>query len=180
MFFESFCRKVLSSIFSSNSTDSLTTRFLISVSLELLEQPYNPKVHRFKSAKKILDFYQSCTDIKTRNKVGVGPLLDLLKKIGGWPMITKNWSDENYDWENVYVYLRSQLNVKYLIDLYVDTDTIEKTKRVIYVGLRFKEFNSRDSHVALTTIIDQITPLIAHSLMVSSQLSNSWIGRLSV
>lgn len=48
-------------------------------------------------------------------------------------MITKNWSDENYDWENVYVYLRSQLNVKYLIDLYVDTDTIEKTKRVIYL-----------------------------------------------
>lgn len=61
-------------------------------------------------------------------------MLDLLKKIGGWPMITRNWSDENYDWENIYIYLRSQLNVKYLIDMYVDTDTIEKTKRVIYVS----------------------------------------------
>jgi membrane metallo-endopeptidase-like protein 1 len=100
----------------------------------LLEQPYNASIHRFKSARKILDLYSSCIDTESRNALGVKPLLQLLNKAGGWPVISKKWDEDTYDWERAYILLRSELNVKYLIDMYVDTDTIDKKRRVIYVS----------------------------------------------
>ena len=112
---------------------------------ELLEQPFNSNVHRFKSAKKILDLYGSCIDVNSREKQGVRPLLQLLERAGGWPVITADWDGSAYDWERAYIFLRSELNVKYLIDMYVDTDTIDKSRRVIYVSFLKNQINLKIS-----------------------------------
>lgn len=125
---------------------------LLILFVALLEQPYNVSIHRFKSAKKILDLYASCTDTDSRETLGIKPLLQLLNRAGGWPVITKEWDEESYDWERTYIFLRSELNVKYLIDMYVDTDTIDKKRRVIYVSADFVLLDQRKCPVTLTSV----------------------------
>ena len=40
---------------------------------------------------------------ESRDKAGLKDLKDLIKSIGGWPLIDSNWSPENFHWEDAYV-----------------------------------------------------------------------------
>ena len=39
---------------------------------------------------KVRNFYATCSDAPLREKVGVEPLLNILKSIGGWPVLSSN------------------------------------------------------------------------------------------
>ena len=58
----------------------------------------------------------------------------ILDKIGGWPIVTRGWADNGYSWEAAYVYLRSRLGLNYIMSMYVDIDSKDTTRRIIYVS----------------------------------------------
>lgn len=90
-------------------------------------------------------------DMSARQGVGLEPLKRLLNKIGGWPIIDKNWQEDSYNWIPAYVFLRSRLGLNYIINMYVDIDSKNTSQRVIYLdrpslGLGRSELqNPRDS-----------------------------------
>ncbi|KAI1285214.1 Neprilysin-1 [Halotydeus destructor] len=98
----------------------------------LLESSYNPKSHPVPSIRQALSLYKGCLDQDTREEVGLAPLKQILAKIGGWPMVSRNWSSDNYSWSNVVTYLRSRFGLNYLVSFYVDVDSKDTSRRIIY------------------------------------------------
>lgn len=67
----------------------------------------------------------------------MGPLKQILGKIGKWPMVEKQWSGEDYAWENAFIYLRSRFGLNYIISMFVDVDSKNTSRRIIYVSFPF-------------------------------------------
>ena len=110
------------------------------------------------SVKKAKNLYQGCMDMKSREQVGLEPLKQVLEKIGGWPLVDKTWSEVNYDWVSAYIFLRSRLGLNYIFNMYVDIDSKNTSKRVIYLdrpglGLGRSELqNPRDTQESRTLV----------------------------
>ena len=50
----------------------------------------------FGKAKK---FYKSCMNLERLEELGVGPVLDTLKRLGNWPVLEGDkWSGKGYHW----------------------------------------------------------------------------------
>lgn len=49
-------------------------------------------------------------------------------------MIEPGWTSHGYNWESAYIYLRSRLGTNYLINMYVDIDSKNTSRRIIYVS----------------------------------------------
>lgn len=66
-------------------------------------------------------------------KLGYQPLYDLLNTLGGWPIITPSWTDDQFDLMTVLSKMRL-LNNRYLIDGFVTVDYKNSTNRIFKVG----------------------------------------------
>ncbi len=51
--------------------------------------------HVFKQAR---DQYMSCMDLNRLEEIGLDPLVNLLEKFGGWPVLKSNWDENAFDW----------------------------------------------------------------------------------
>jgi Peptidase family M13 len=74
-------------------------------------------------------------------KIGDQPLRDILKTLGGWPVIESNWKPPNRSIENLMGTLRSDYSEPVLIELYVGTDDKNSSLNVLQV--RRKNFPHR-------------------------------------
>ena len=61
--------------------------------LEANETEHDSRV--FRQAR---DQFLSCMDLDKIEEKGLNPLLDLLKKFGGWPVLEDNWNEANFKW----------------------------------------------------------------------------------
>ena len=50
----------------------------------------------------VINFHKFKHNLESRDKAGLKDLKELIKSIGGWPMIDSNWDPENYHWEDAY------------------------------------------------------------------------------
>lgn len=85
------------------------------------------------SVKHAVNLYKGCLDQRSREVAGLTPLKRILAKIGGWPMIQSQWSGEGYSWESAFIYLRSRYGLNYILSMYVDVDSKNTSRRIIYV-----------------------------------------------
>jgi len=61
-------------------------------------------------------FFTACTNTAQREKVGLGPLIDLLRIYGGWPMTLESWSSaENFSWQKAVADMRVLCNANVFI-----------------------------------------------------------------
>jgi hypothetical protein len=66
---------------------------------------------------------------------GLRPIFEILKKLGGWPVLLNTWSDNFFDWKNsVYVNRKIGYSVDYFLSLDIDTDPKNSSKRIITVS----------------------------------------------
>lgn len=123
----------------------------VCITIGMLEEPYDPRRHPVPSVKQAMNLYRGCLDQGelwsldcnksqmdvcsegTREEAGLGPMKQILDKIGGWPIVNRQWSENSYVWESAYVYLRSRLGLNYIISMYVDIDSKDTSRRIIYV-----------------------------------------------
>ena len=73
------------------------------------------------------------------DNTGSKPLLDLIKQVGGWPLLDPSWDESQFQWEELYVALR-KMNLKPLIDVSVGTDDKDSTRHVITVSMQYDRY----------------------------------------
>eukprot|EP00092_Neocalanus_flemingeri_P081366 GFUD01101616.1.p1 GENE.GFUD01101616.1~~GFUD01101616.1.p1 ORF type:complete len:767 (-),score=189.44 GFUD01101616.1:111-2411(-) len=79
------------------------------------------------------DVYKACMDEEMIEEVGLDPLKETLKKMGGWPVLEGSaWDEENFSWiETVYTFRKHGYSTDYLIDFSIVTDSKNSSWRVI-------------------------------------------------
>jgi neprilysin len=79
-------------------------------------------------------------DAEQIRKIGDQPLRDILKTLGGWPVIEPNWKPPSRSIENLMGTLRSEYSEPVLIELYVGTDDKNSSLNVLQVRDSAKTF----------------------------------------
>ena len=77
--------------------------------------------------------FQSCMNKDIIEERGVGPLINVLKAMGGWPLLEgPNWNKEGFKWyEMVYRFRDMGYSVDYLVDFSVTTNLKNSSWRVL-------------------------------------------------
>ena len=73
-------------------------------------------------------------------KIGDQPLRDILKTLGGWPVIEPNWKPPNISIEKLMGTLRGEYSEPVLIELYVGADDKNSSINILQVRQRRKHF----------------------------------------
>lgn len=79
------------------------------------------------------DVYKACMNEELIEEIGLDPLKETLKKMGGWPVLEgSNWREETFSWiETVYMFRKNGYSTDYLIDFSIVTDSKNSSWRVI-------------------------------------------------
>ena len=74
---------------------------------------------------------------------GTAPVLELLEKLGGWPVVIKdNWIEDNYNWKDTVTKInQAGLKTTFPFKLYVYSDSQSSLKNIIKVN-SFDFFNN--------------------------------------
>jgi neprilysin len=68
-------------------------------------------------------------------KIGDQPLRDVLRNLGGWPVIEPNWKPPNISIEKLMGRLRGEYSEPVLIELYVGADDKNSSINILQVSL---------------------------------------------
>lgn len=71
--------------------------------------------------------------IEQIRKVGDQPLKDVIKLLGGWPVIETNWRPPNMSLELLMGTLRGEYSEPVLIELYVGADDKNSSMNILQV-----------------------------------------------
>lgn len=72
----------------------------------LLKQPDDPnELNVFKSTK---SFYRDCIDLSLLEDMGEPSLLSVFSEMGGFPVLTVDWDEEKFSWENLTIKFKQQ------------------------------------------------------------------------
>ncbi|KAJ9592423.1 hypothetical protein L9F63_015839, partial [Diploptera punctata] len=86
---------------------------------EILEEP--SRSSDFSALKKAKRMYSACLDTKTRDERGLAPLLNVIKRAGGWPVLSPDWRG-SVTWHNV-----ARLTARYGIPLFFNMHIKQST-----------------------------------------------------
>lgn len=101
--------------------------------------------HRRKNAEtKAKNLFRSCMNYETIEKRGIAPLLELLEKFGGWPLLDDSWDEKSFDWLKLTATLR-KYNNDILIVQWVGADIQNSNHNIIQfdqttLGLPTREY----------------------------------------
>lgn len=84
---------------------------------------------------KARQFYKSCMNLERLEELGVRPMLDTLKDLGGWPVLEGDgWSGKGYHWwDQVYKMTESGFSTNKIVYLAIGTDDRDSSKRSIFL-----------------------------------------------
>ncbi|XP_075158304.1 M13 family metallopeptidase neprilysin 1 [Haematobia irritans] len=112
---------------------------------DILEEPINDLDNQATVKAKM--FYKSCIDMAQIRKVGIGRLKDVLKSLGGWPVIEPNWSPPNISIEELAGILRRVYGESTLVELYVSADDKNSSVYVLQLDQFPLALPSRDYYL---------------------------------
>ncbi|XP_074110520.1 M13 family metallopeptidase neprilysin 2 isoform X2 [Cotesia typhae] len=98
---------------------------------ESIEDPHLAEMaHPFRLVKTL---YNSCMNKTGIEEQGLTPLLIIIKKLGGWPVLEgEMWKDTNFNWiSSVYNFRELGYSVDYFLDFSIGVDLKNSTKRVL-------------------------------------------------
>lgn len=75
--------------------------------------------------------------IEKIEKKGLGPIKEMLRSLGGWPVLEGDkWNDAAFTWkDSVYKFRNAGYSVDYFIDFSISTDLKNTTMRAIDVSI---------------------------------------------
>ncbi|XP_064087548.1 neprilysin-2-like isoform X3 [Macrobrachium nipponense] len=85
------------------------------------------------STKMVKELYKSCMNTERIEERGLEPLHEILKEMGGWPVIEgDSWDPSGFEWyTNVYINRRLGYSLDYIFDFSVTTNIKNSTWRII-------------------------------------------------
>ncbi|KAM7348788.1 M13 family metallopeptidase neprilysin 1 isoform 1-T5 [Cochliomyia hominivorax] len=111
----------------------------------VLEEPINDLDNQATIKAKM--FYKSCIDIPQIRKVGEGRLKDVLKSLGGWPVIDPEWKAPNMSIEELIGTLRGTYGEPVLVELYVGADDKNSSIHILQIDQFPLALPSRDYYL---------------------------------
>ncbi|XP_051172592.1 neprilysin-2-like isoform X2 [Leptopilina boulardi] len=102
-----------------------------------LEEEFKPNDARH--VKMIKTFYRNCINETAINSKGLQAAVDILNKLGGWPVLEgDSWKDDNFNWEQlVSKFKKESLPVVNFFDSGVISDLKNSSKRILYIDQPF-------------------------------------------
>lgn len=93
---------------------------------------------------KAKNLFRSCMNYAVIDKRGIEPLLELLEKFGGWPLLDDSWDEKSFDWLKLTATLR-KYNNDILIVQWVGADIQNSNQNIIQfdqstLGLPTREY----------------------------------------
>ncbi|XP_031626097.1 neprilysin-2-like [Contarinia nasturtii] len=77
-------------------------------------------------------FNTACMDEETLEIQGIAPMVEILDKYGGWPVVKGDWDSEKWDWMEAYQNMSSDgLDDNILFSLNILTDQRNSSRRVL-------------------------------------------------
>ena len=69
--------------------------------------------------------YKACMDLDQIEEAGLEPLKQMLREMGGWPVLEgDSWNAEKFNWiDTVYTFRNHGYSTDYLIDFSIVTDS---------------------------------------------------------
>lgn len=110
-------------------TEKVSKQIVVALSEAI--QPNEPRSFRL-----VKSFLQMCLDGSARDAHGANPLLEILDKLGGWP-VTKGdkWNEDHWDWLDAHKKMFAHgLNSDILMEFSIAPHYSDTSKRVIYVS----------------------------------------------
>ncbi|KAL9971069.1 hypothetical protein ACROYT_G023554 [Oculina patagonica] len=83
------------------------------------------------STKKAKTFYDSCMNMTAINRKGAKPLLDMIKKLGGWN-VTQSWDQSKFDFDKTLQAVQ-RYSVSAFFSTDVDADDKDSSKNIIKI-----------------------------------------------
>lgn len=133
--------------------------------------------------KKTKDLFRSCMNANILNKRREQPLLDLLRNLGGWPMIDSDWKPDHFDWVTLMAKLRLYNN-DILLSEWVGPDIKNSDEYIIQfdqtsLGLPTRDFfleSSNDIYLsAYKSYFVKITTLLGVDALVAEKSADELI-----
>lgn len=93
--------------------------------------------------------FQSCMDYDQLHARGVQPLLDFIRSLGGWPALSDDWAQDQFNWLNMTATLR-QYNNDILLMLWVGADIKNSNANVIQFDQTSLGLPTRDYFLELS------------------------------
>lgn len=93
--------------------------------------------------------FHSVTPLQTEQirKIGIQPFLDILKYLGGWPVIEKNWTVPSFSIEWLMGRLRGEFSEPVLIEFYVGADDKNSSSNILQLDQLVLALPSRDYYL---------------------------------
>lgn len=107
-------------------------------------QRESTRLRRRNAETKAKNLFRSCMNYDTIEERGIQPLLDLLEKFGGWPLLDDSWDEKNFDWLKLTAILR-KYNNDILIVQWVGADIQNSNHNIVQfdqttLGLPTREY----------------------------------------
>lgn len=107
-------------------------------------QRESTRLRRRNAETKAKNLFRSCMNYETIEERGIQPLLDLLEKFGGWPLLDDSWDEKNFDWLKLTAILR-KYNNDILIVQWVGADIQNSNHNIVQfdqttLGLPTREY----------------------------------------
>uniref|UniRef100_A0A182JER4 Uncharacterized protein n=1 Tax=Anopheles atroparvus TaxID=41427 RepID=A0A182JER4_ANOAO len=111
----------------------------------VLEEPVNKEDNR--ATKKAKAFYKSCMNLEQIRALDVTALRKSLRKLGGWPVIEKNWTVPESSIEHLLGKLTGEYDEPGLVELYVGADDKNSSMNIIQIDQLLLALPSRDYYL---------------------------------
>ncbi|XP_060860193.1 neprilysin-2-like [Metopolophium dirhodum] len=97
----------------------------------IVNEPIQPDELRPFKMMKLL--FKSCMDLEKIEKIGLRPMKEMLKSLGGWPLLeAENWNESNFNWmDSLNGFKEIGRNMDFLIKLKITPDLKNHTKAAI-------------------------------------------------
>ncbi|XP_075211266.1 M13 family metallopeptidase neprilysin 2 [Lycorma delicatula] len=135
-FYQFSCGKFIENTRIPDDKSSMTTFSVINDKLleqlrDIIDSPVSSHdITPFRIAK---DLYKACMNKSLIEEIGATRVNEILKEMGGWPVIEgDNWDEGSFDWkESVYTFRRLGYSMDYFLDFSVGVDLKNSTIRVL-------------------------------------------------
>ncbi|XP_040578339.1 neprilysin-4 isoform X4 [Lepeophtheirus salmonis] len=105
--------------------------------VNILNNPIQPSDNN--STRAIKTLYSSCMNTDQIEKLRHYPLLQLLKNLGGWPVLDENWNSDKFDWIETIAKLRL-FNNDILVAVWIGPDGEKSENNIV-------QFDQSDLHL---------------------------------
>ncbi|KAH8362537.1 hypothetical protein KR084_013065 [Drosophila pseudotakahashii] len=120
----------------------------------VLEEPIDERDNR--ATIKAKTFFKSCMDIPQIRKVGTGRLREVLRSLGGWPVIERDWKPPaDLSVERLMGQLRLNYSEPVMIELYVGADDKNSSVNILQMDQLQYALPSRDYYLKESSANDR-------------------------